>query len=648
MPRISKLASFSVAVALVKLGVYAPAFAQVGDEQFVPTFGTSRDGSLHIIDERDFEAEYRDRAAEEFAPKQNIEVKGVSRRDDETRIIVKQIVFDRIPEFPDLGVHADEVAELVENARVELMQEDNMVVSGFTHQELEQIGEYLASVGTLSRPGNLRGSNTEGLIELLQEQRSQRGISIRGLNEIANRVQSYYRERGLFLAQAYIPAQQVQNAVVKLAILEGIQGGVKVANAQRYRVETLAAPFEQNNGNLVNQKAVEEGIYLLNDYPGLNVYGSFSAGDNVGETLLNIDVNREQPYRFSLRSDNHGSEFTGEHRLYGLAEWNNPFGYGDEINVGYMKSFSPDESDLYQLSYSFPVRGPRTRVKVSVDQTDFAVVGEAISRLGITGLNETYTVGLEHKFRRSRTTNFSSGVSLLDRGTDLEAAAASSVVDDERILGANFYLRGDKLSTASRMLNAYEVNLLYGDFQTDVDELQDPEFYKLSASTTTLAFWDIPFIKIPTQFLLKSRWQYTEQGLPGFEQIVLSGANGVRAYQPGDFSADVGTYLGVEWYWNLPSVLDFGVGGGRTIGDFLQFALVWDGAYGEAYATDGRDDDQFGHIQGAGGLIKVNYGNAFTSSFSFTKSIGSGFSDEGSEIESEGLNIFADFTYFFE
>ena len=54
----------------------------------------------------------------------------------------------------------------------------------------------------------------------------------------------------------------------------------------------------------------------------------------------------------AVRTDNHGSKFTGDQRLYVVADWYNPTGIGDSLTFGFLQSFSPEESQLGQLNYS--------------------------------------------------------------------------------------------------------------------------------------------------------------------------------------------------------------------------------------------------------------------------------------------------------
>ena len=52
--------------------------------------------------------------------------------------------------------------------------------------------------------------------------------TIDGLNDAATKVRAYYRERGYFLSQAYLPQQEIKGGVVEIAVIEARVGRVAV------------------------------------------------------------------------------------------------------------------------------------------------------------------------------------------------------------------------------------------------------------------------------------------------------------------------------------------------------------------------------------------------------------------------------------
>ena len=59
--------------------------------------------------------------------------------------------------------------------------------------------------------------------------------NIDGLNDAATKVRAYYRERGYFLAQAYLPQQEIKDGVIEIAVIEARVGKVALNMKQGTR-----------------------------------------------------------------------------------------------------------------------------------------------------------------------------------------------------------------------------------------------------------------------------------------------------------------------------------------------------------------------------------------------------------------------------
>ncbi|MGB4360891.1 MAG: POTRA domain-containing protein, partial [Rhodoferax sp.] len=55
-------------------------------------------------------------------------------------------------------------------------------------------------------------------------------LSLTDLQGMAARIATYYRQNGYFVAQAYVPAQEIQGGVVTIAVIEGQYGKVSLNN----------------------------------------------------------------------------------------------------------------------------------------------------------------------------------------------------------------------------------------------------------------------------------------------------------------------------------------------------------------------------------------------------------------------------------
>ncbi|MFC6981347.1 POTRA domain-containing protein [Microbulbifer taiwanensis] len=358
-----------------------PVASSQEDSSFRSRVRAAFDQDIPTVSEQDVTRDFLQRTREERDPNLDIDIPELSKRTEGPRITVSKIQFHRLQEYPEYGIEREKVEKLAEDLRVKLMKEDQLLAGGYTVDDMEELALQLDGMGARYSVENLGPRELRRLVNVIDKQNSVRGLTFGDLEEIAAELTSFYRKQGLFLAQVQIPAQEVRDGVVTMTVQEGLLGQVVAENNRKYSLEQLAAPFEEQQGKLVSHANVEEGLYLLNDLPSLNITGYFSAGDSPGETRLNLRVRDEQTWRTVTRFDNHGSIFTGDQRLFTSVDWLNPLGIGDALTIGYLKSTNVDNldsdsdfgSDLGQFRYSLPLLGPRTRLQFSVDYNQFSL-----------------------------------------------------------------------------------------------------------------------------------------------------------------------------------------------------------------------------------------------------------------------------------
>ncbi|AGH42396.1 ShlB/FhaC/HecB family hemolysin secretion/activation protein [Paraglaciecola psychrophila] len=612
--------------------------------------------------DQDLTKEFYRRTVEANEPKLETEIPRQNLRDDGPRIFVKKFEFARLVEYPEAGITRAEVETIAEDLRCTYMKEDEIFASGYIRTDLEELADYLNEIEAIDNTKNLSGKDLQQLKNMMHKQNAIRGVSYADLEEITNKLTAYYRKQGLFLAQVQLPAQEVADGVITLTVQEGILGKVVVEDNQGYSFQQLSKPFKHYIGELVRDTQMEEGLYLLNDLPSLNVTGYFSAGDKPGETTLNLKATEDASWNMTTHADNHGSTFTGDNRISTLLEWYNLTGNGDALTISYLKSNTVENfdndfgSDLGQFKYSIPVFGLRTRFEISAVYNQFKLADQSnennsINLLEIEGVNKTYAMGLDHKFFRSRAFNMSAGVSITDKETELEAII--EIGTGEHVRGGEVSFSIDALNQSVQMLNMLNFKVQFGEHQNEVDEARSNNFYKFALDTNSLIFVPIPFIDSKSRLIMKWRVQYSNEALPAFEQLSLGGANGVRAYNVRDFSGDQAALLSVEWYFNLPEVINVNVWGGKRLNEVFQFGLIADAGYGSLNGYEADAVDNWAALAGAGLTFKLNWEEKFAIQLSVShpmmskSSEGLNSSKASFVDEAKSAQVYVDFSFFF-
>ena len=185
------------------------------------------------------------------------------------RLFVARFVLEGAQDHPEQGITQADLAELVESLRREHLGLVDVDDNGFTEAERQRISDVMRSLVDAKNPDK-HMAELEKLIESLRKQRLRRlaGMTIGQIQEVAAAVTERYRSAGFILAQAIIPAQEVDDGVVKVEIFEGKLGAVTFQGNEMYADAVLAAPFKELIDSPVSAAGIESAILTTSDYPG--------------------------------------------------------------------------------------------------------------------------------------------------------------------------------------------------------------------------------------------------------------------------------------------------------------------------------------------------------------------------------------------
>ncbi len=534
------------------------------------------------------------------------------------RLSITEFRLQGIVEYPELGITRDAISKIVEDIRFKLMKEDQLLESGRTIDEIGEISNLLVNIEKEVEDKHVGPLEVQRLVWLVREQQQKRGVTLGMIETVADRITRYYREHGFILAKAYIPQQEVRDGVVTLTLLLGVLGEVKVNENDLYSSERISSVFDDMMTKPVTSKVVEEKLYLINDYPGISTQGFFEAGSQVGDTRLNVNVRSENWFDANIRLDNHGSQETGENRIYSDFSWNNPTGTADQLQIGILHASNPGSTNYGQLRYSSHIFGPRFQVSLGYATNQFVLGSnsEVNAILQLEGETRVTDLNLNYKYKRSRKENYSFDFTF-ENIESLVTVGGNSLGDffDDEVRNASFKFNYDILQEKSKMLHQGNFKITQGEFLLGANTAQDLDYTIFKADYSLLSFWKIPFTDIETRSVVRSTLQYTDTSLSTINQISLGGPGRARGYLQKEFSADSAIYVGADWFFNLPEALNTPVGDSSLANMITPFLFI-DLAYGEAKSPTEPVVDNQGNISGGEGnsatLISAGLGIQFS------------------------------------
>jgi hemolysin activation/secretion protein len=377
-------------------------------------------------------------------------------------------------------------------------------------------------------------------------------LDLHDLRGMAAEISDFYNRRGYFLAQAYLPAQDIQNGVVTIVVIEAHYGKVGLDNntnlSNRLARSVLGG---LDIGDPVSIGPLERRLLLLSDIPGVRLKSTLSPGAAVGESDLTVALTPGPRLSGSIDGDNAGDPYSGANRLGATLNINDPTGHGDLITLRALSSF--DGLDYGRAAYQIQLQD--TTVGVSYAALDYRLHG-AFSSLRASGTAEVASIFASYPLVRSYDNNLVL-LSDFDYRTfrDKEGAVASVVdkTESAQLVG----ISGDHRDTfGGGGWDQFSFGFTFGDLdiRTPGARLIDlgtahsnGEYGKLAFSASRLQT-----VSGPLSIYGLIRGQVASKNLDISEKMELGGAYAVRAYGEGAIYGDDGYVATIEARLMLP------------------------------------------------------------------------------------------------
>ncbi|MDG4475226.1 ShlB/FhaC/HecB family hemolysin secretion/activation protein [Thiovibrio frasassiensis] len=364
----------------------------------------------------------------------------------------------------------------------------------------------------------------------------------------AARITAYYREHGYVIARAYLPAQEIQDGVVIINVVEGRIGEQHINNQSRLS-DARANNYLQGvkSGDALQAAPVERALLLLNDTPGVGgTRATLQPGASVGTSDLIVEIDPSLPYAARVEMNNFGNRYTGEYRLDGALALNSPFRMGDQFTV---RALTSDQDLTYaRMAYQVPVGSDGLRLGAAYFDTRYRL-GKEFAPLQAHGTATSSTLFGVYPFIRSQTANLSGTLSLENKQLSDYTDAPVTTVDKEIQL-ANFGLAGnhqDRLGGAG--ITSFDLSLALGLLGMDAESLSADSLTTRSDGGFTRLAYNVNRVQRLTDLdslSVSLSGQWADKNLNSSEKFFLGGAYGVRAYPQGEASGDQGWLTNLE------------------------------------------------------------------------------------------------------
>ena len=347
------------------------------------------------------------------------------------------------------------------------------------------------------------------------------------------------RELGYYLGYAYLPEQVPQGGVIRIAVLEGRLDKVELVwrnniPVDRAVVEAYLARLEP--GSVLKVRDVERVVFLVNDLRGMTARFELRSGSQPGTATMVVTAAPESVYQGRIDLDRNGTDALGLVRLGGLLQVNSPFGRGDGFTATAL-STTTGGLKFALLGYNTPLGSDGLKVGSSLSLVDYQLDKKQFA-LDLHGKASTLNLYGLYPLVRSRNLNLFGLVSG-DRKSYSDSRGAISTTKktvDAFSVGTTGDFRDSLLGGG---VSTLEATLSHGSVKYDgsrqgVDD--DERYTKLTYGYTRLQ----DLVTNRALIYVALHGQATRNNLDTTEQFRLGGPDGVRAFNSGEGTGDLG------------------------------------------------------------------------------------------------------------
>ena len=384
-------------------------------------------------------------------------------------------------------------------------------------------------------------------------------ITFQELQVIADNIKAKYKEKGYLTTIVYIPEQDIKEGIIEIRVAEGKMGKLKVEGNKWFSTPLIERFFHLKKNEILNVNKLQRDILRLNKISDLEIKTVVSSGEEPETSDITLEVKDKFPWHIGAGFDNQGTRMVGKYRSLFSLRSSNTTGHADPL---YLNSLFSTHSFGESLSYTFPIDTYGT--KFGLDFTYFKMkLGKEFKPFKILGNTQIYNphINWELYLAEDFEANTELGIDIKSTKKKMQGTTISH--DQLRLpyFGFDFTKtnpQGGQTTFAPRFTFGTE-NFLGASTRNHTSAAREGTggfFFKYEQSLRRIQRMPgSSFMTIASQF------QAASHTLSSSEQFQLGGANSIRGYPEGDYLADMGGSLNLDWIfpmylipekWKLP------------------------------------------------------------------------------------------------
>lgn len=396
----------------------------------------------------------------------------------------------------------------------------------------------------------------EDRLKALLADKKGKKLSFKDIQDGADRITRYFREKGYIVAKTYIPPQDVTAGVVHYRVEIGRFDKPAITNKTNIRDSAIEKQAQAvKEGEYVTRDKLERAVWLVSDMAGADARVALSKGSQPGTVKLDMTVEPYVGKHGLISADNYGSRAMGYNEYSLDYDFWNPARNGDHL----MASISTTGRHMFNWGANYITPLAKDGLKLTVGYNVFSYdMGDEWAMYKGVGTSRVTSLGLDYAIRRSRRHNLYTGIRFEHSEIKDEYRAFDATYGDKNGNALVFSLYGDDQDTAG--MTDWRVDWKLGHINNKAFHSDNLYARWMAGDPDTNGDYSKIRGRIErhqninnrSYLLLSAYGQYAFTPLDSSEHFSLGGPYGVKAYPTSEGSGDSGYITRAEYRWLIP------------------------------------------------------------------------------------------------
>jgi hemolysin activation/secretion protein len=414
---------------------------------------------------------------------------------------------------------------------------------------------------------------------------SNRSLTSEDLEEARRAVTMHYVNHGYVSSGAVIPDQDPSSGVIVMRIVEGVLSRIELHGNKWLRDSYIRGRVERWSGPPLNLTELQDGLQLLRQNPNITqINAELKPGTAPGDSLLDLKVADQQPFRLGIQFDNERPTSVGSMQIWALGSDVNLTGHSDPLDLKYgIANDGPDGMEFSGLdnlegSYVLPFTRFDTSIGLHASRLNTSIIEQTFQPLDITSLTTSYGVVLRQPVYQTANQEAAVAIgfdhrwnntALLGEAFNISPGAIEGKTEVSVLrLSQEWTDRGQNHVLALR--STFNIGLdVLGSTDSGIPGAPNGQFFSWLGQGQYIR----RLFNTQNQLVFRLAGQWTAEPLLALEQFSVGGLETVRGYLENQLVRDRGIIASLEF--RVPVLYNKAGVGIVSLAPFFDFGGAW-------------------------------------------------------------------------